>query len=123
MSKNNEYDAFDINLIPAIEMGLKFIPFTGAKGQLQNLVDLINYFPELEFYTDDINRAFDRLKIIPEINKALKAKPEGLFQIELAKEMNISGRIMAGITYDMEKAKMIDRSKINNKILIKLKEV
>jgi hypothetical protein len=116
-----EWGVFDIKEIPAIEKGLRFLPIISAKGQLQNLVDFINYFPELEMYRDQIEGAFGRLDIVQKINKELALTTEGYKQTELAKKINVDGRTLSFITYDMEKAKLIEKENIKNRVILKPK--
>ena len=109
-----EYGSFDISGIPAIEIGSTFWAVYGAKGQLLNLKEVIDYFPELEPWKEVIEQAFTRKDVASKIYEHVK-EYEGCLQKELKKALEFDdGRLISTTVHYMESVGKIERSKVGN---------
>ncbi len=108
------YKKFDIVSIPAIEIGSTFWAIYGAEGQLDNIKEIVYYFPELEPWKEEIDTAYYMKGLASTIYKYVKENP-GIEQKSLKKMLNIDdGRVIANVCYHMELTNKLKRKKVGN---------
>ncbi|MFQ6062919.1 MAG: hypothetical protein ACE5J9_07065 [Methanosarcinales archaeon] len=109
-----EFGSFDIKSIPAIEFGSTFWAIYGIEGQLLNLKEVVDYFPELKPWREIVERAFTMKDLASRIYKYVKDN-EGCLQKELKKALEFEdGRLISNVVYYMELTGKIERRKTGN---------
>lgn len=83
----NSYGKFDIKTIPAIDFVLPHLAIRGNIGQIKNIQDIVNFFPELNNWKDTVEKAFLMQKLASKIYAYLKDNPDTL-QKDLKKHIN-----------------------------------
>jgi len=107
-----EYGAFDIQGIPAIEVGSIFWAIYRAEGQLLNLKEIVECFPELEPWKETVKKAFLIKDIASKIYQYVKNN-QGCLQKGLKKSLGIEdGRLISNTIYYMELVGKVKRKKI-----------
>lgn len=106
-----EFGSFDINSIPAIELGSTFWAIYGIEGQLLNLKEVIDYFPELKPWEGIVERAFTMKDLASRIYQYVKNN-DGCLQKDLKKALEVEdGRLISNAIYYMELIGKIERKK------------
>jgi len=74
MYENLRWGSFHIKSIPIIEYGLKY--YQGLKNpvKIKDLKELIDFIPELHFYSDEANESFDFCLLLPQLMDFIKSK-------------------------------------------------
>jgi len=109
-----EYGTFDINSIPAIELGSIFWAIYGLEEQLINLKEIVEYFPELHPWREIIEEAFIMKDLAFKICQYVRDN-EGVLQINLKKALGVkNGRMVSRVVHYMELAGKMKRKKIGN---------
>jgi hypothetical protein len=109
-----EFGRFDIKSIPAIELGATFWAICGAEGQLFNLKEVVEYFPELESWKETIEKAFTMKDLSFKIYSYVKDN-EGCLQKDLKKVFGVEdGRLISYIIYYMELGGKLERKQTGN---------
>jgi len=109
-----EFSVFDIRTIPAIEIGSIFWAIYGAEGQLLNIKEVVEYFPELEPWKKTIKKAFIIKELVPKIYQYVR-RNKGCLQKELKKGLCAKdGRIVSNVVYYMELIGKLERKKMGN---------
>ena len=67
----NSYGSFDIKTIPAIDFVLPHLAVSGNMGQIKNIQDIVNYFPELSKWKEVVDATLIMKKLASEIYKYL----------------------------------------------------
>lgn len=83
-----EWGSFDIKSIPAIELGSIFYAIYGLRGQLLNLKEIVEYFPELELWKKTMEKAFAMRELASRIYQHVKDN-EGCLQKELKEALGV----------------------------------
>ncbi len=108
----NSYGSFDIKTIPVIDWVLPHLAVKGNIGQLRNIKDVVDYFPELSKWKEEVDKAFELQKLASKIYSYLKDNPETL-QKDLKKFIDYpDGKLIANVVHYMEVQGKIKRSKI-----------
>ena len=116
------YGSFDIKTIPAIDWVLPHLAVRGNIGQLKNIKDVVDYFPELEKWKVEVDKAFIMQKLASKIYNYLKNQPDTL-QKDLKKLINFpDGRLIANVVYYMEMQGKIRKSKVGKFVSLSLVE-
>ncbi|QCX39567.1 hypothetical protein FF125_14370 [Aureibaculum algae] len=114
------YNSFDIKTIPAIDKGLIYFSVNGIIGQLKNIADIVEFFPELKFYKFHVDLAFKRAKLSSKIYNQIKNNGD-CQQSKLKNKLELSdGRFIATTINYMIKAKKLDKYKIGKETFIKI---
>jgi len=109
-----EFGTFDIKSIPAIEVSSIFHAIYGEEGQLLNLKEVVEYFPELEPWKKTIEEAFVIEGLASKIYQYVKAN-EGCLQKELKKALGVEdGRLVSRVVYYMALVGKLERKKLGN---------
>ncbi len=105
---------FVVSSIPAIEEVLPHYAILGYVGQIENIKEVVTYFPELSFLKPKVEKAFEMRILSSKIYEYIKENP-GTLQKNLKKKLNYNdGRIISNVIYYMEIHKKIQRKEINN---------
>lgn len=116
--EKKEYGSFKIKGIPAIDYGLRYFSVHGIKGQIDNIKDIVDYFPELEMHKKDVEEAYVRKDLSSKIYKIAKDNPD-ILQSSLKKEIGFDdGRFISNTVKYMEDAGLVKRKKEDRKIFI-----
>ncbi|MCG2724684.1 MAG: hypothetical protein L6420_00275 [Elusimicrobia bacterium] len=114
ISEKEEYGAFNLSTIPALEFVLPHYAVKNLKGQIKNIEEIVNHFPELSPWRDDVEKAKEMTKIASTLYKHIKENP-GTIQKNLKKEISYdNGKLIANTLYYMELNKKIQKEKYNN---------
>lgn len=106
------YGSFDIKTIPAIDWVLPHLAVKGNIGQLKNIKDVVDYFPELSKWKEEVDKAFEMQKLASKIYSYLKDNPDTL-QKDLKKLIEYpDGKLIANVVHYMEAQGKIKKSKI-----------
>lgn len=109
-----EFGTFDIKSIPAIEISSIFHAIYGEKGQLLNLKEIVEYFPELEPWKKTVEEACAMKELSSRIYQHVKDN-EGCLQKELKKKLGIEdGRLISRTVYYMALVGKLDRKPLGN---------
>jgi hypothetical protein len=109
-----QYKTFDISSIPAIEIGSTFWAIYGDEVQLNNIKEIVYYFPELEPWKEEIDNSYYIKDLASKIYNYVKENP-GVEQKSLKKMLNVDdGRIIANVCYYMELTNKLKRRKVGN---------
>lgn len=109
-----EFGTFDIKSIPAIEIGSTFWAIYGAEGQLLNLKEVVEYFPEIEPWKETIEKAFTMKELASRIYRYVREN-KGCLQKELKKALGVEeGRLVSNVVYYMELVGKLERKKVGN---------
>lgn len=96
-----EFGTFDIKSIPAIEVSSIFHAVYGERGQLLNLKEVVEYFPDLEPWKETVEEAFVMQELASRIYQHVKDN-EGCLQKELKKALGVEdGRLVSRVVYYM----------------------
>ena len=60
---------FNIESIPAIEYSLPHLAIIGATGQIENIKEIVDYFPELTRWKPMVEKSFEMRKLASQIFK------------------------------------------------------
>ena len=74
----DSYDTFDIKTIPAIDWVLPHFAVRGNIGQLKNIKDVVDFFPELANWNEEVEKAFLMQKLSSKIYSYVKEHPDTL---------------------------------------------
>lgn len=116
-----EYGRFDIKGIPAISYGLNYFSIFGKYGQLKNIQELVNKFPELRnIHQKEVDEAFERAELSSKIIQFVKKNPncKQVALKELSDSLNYS-MITTTVNY-MIKADMIKKTNVKNRVRLKI---
>ena len=109
-----EWGSFDIKSIPAIELGSIFYAIYGLRGQLLNLKEIVEYFPELEPWKKTMEKAFAMRELASRIYQHVKNN-EGCLQKELKEALGVEdGSLISNVVYYMALVGKLDREKQGN---------
>ena len=109
-----EFGAFDIKSIPAIELGLIFHAINGDEGQLLNIKEVVEYFPELQPWKKNIDEAFLMKDLTSKMAAYIKSN-EGCLQKDLKKILGVEdGGMLSRIAHYMESTGKLERKKSGN---------
>lgn len=109
-----EVGTFDIESIPAIETGAIFWAIYGAEGQLLNIKEVVEYFPELEPWKEHVKHAFAIKELASKIYQYMREN-KGCNQKELKKALGVEdGRLISNAVHYMELVGKVKRKKMGN---------
>lgn len=98
-------------VIPAISEATIFQAINGARGQLENILELVKFFPEIHDYIPGVEKGFVMLELAAKIRKHLSKSP-GALQDKLKKPLGFNdGRLISGVVHYMELAGQLERKK------------
>ena len=100
--------------VPAIWYACRLLPITGAKGQLENLRELVAFLPPISYYSESVNLAIESIETVKTIRSYLKDNP-GTKQNQLKKAIEYNdGRYLSQLVKDMEHMGQLERRKSGN---------
>ena len=100
--------------VPSIYYACRFFPITGAKGQLQNILELVEFLPAIHDYRDCVHLAISSIEIVRSIRSHLTDNP-GTKQNKLKKALGYEdGRYLSQLVKDMESLGQLERRKSGN---------
>lgn len=91
-SNVQQYGSFDIGKIPALEFFGEYAAKMSMDGQLQNAVDLIEYFPELEVMKPHVEKWMAIVEARKKLVPVIKENP-GILQSKLWKKADVDSKI------------------------------
>jgi len=96
---------------PAIYYACRFLPVTGARGQLENIRELVEFLPLLEDFRESVQLAIESIETVKTIRAYLAEHP-GTKQNQLKKALDYDdGRYLSQLVKDMEYLGKIERRK------------
>ncbi|NIA10484.1 MAG: hypothetical protein GWP10_12335 [Nitrospiraceae bacterium] len=100
--------------VPAIWYACRLLPITGAKGQLENIRELVTFLPPISYYSESVNLAIESIETVKTIRSYLKDNP-GTKQNQLKKAIGYNdGRYLSQLVKDMEHMGQLERRKSGN---------
>lgn len=100
--------------VPAIYYACRFFPITGARGQLENILELVEFLPEIGYYREGVEQAIESIETVKSIRACLTANP-GTKQNQLRKALEYDdGRHLSQLVKDMELMGQLERRKSRN---------
>jgi len=109
-------------VIPAIPEAIYFHAINGARGQLKNIQDIVEFFPELEDYQFTVEQGFVMLDVAARIRKHVGGNP-GCHQNKLKKVLEFDdGRLLSRVIHYMEVAGQLERKKSGKTYELYVKE-
>lgn len=117
-----QFGIFDIKGIPSIHYGLLYNSVLGNTGQLKNIQDIVNYFPDLHHYKPEVKESFLRKELSSKIYHYVKSNPN-CYQSDLKKVLNFNdGHFISNTIHYMEKIGKISKNKVGNKVQLNVKD-
>lgn len=114
ISEKKEYGTFVIREMPGIDTFAMLNAVMGNQGQLNNLKDIISFFPELKSWKPISERAFHIKNIVSKIYQYVKNN-EGCLQKNLWKSIGIEDKdFIREIVYHMDLMRKLNRKKVGN---------
>jgi len=105
---------FVVSSIPAIEEVLPHYAVLGQVGQIENVKEVVEYFPELSPWKNNVEKALEMKILASKIYDYVKENP-GTLQKHLKKKLDYNdGRLISNVIYYMEIHKKIQRKKTDN---------
>jgi hypothetical protein len=112
---------FLIKSIPAIELGLIFWAIYEDKSKIQKIQELVNKFPDLEPWIQNVDDAFNSFEMTGQILQLLE-KNSILKQTDIKKMIpEADGKKIANLVYYLSLLGRIERDKAGNSYNLKLK--
>jgi hypothetical protein len=111
ISEKIEFGSFKILGIPAIDSGLRINCLLGNRGQVGNIKELVDFFPELEsIYSEDLEVSLEFMEASTKFRKFLESK-NGVTKAEIKYSFpeNLD-TVLYGLSL-MERLKMVQVSK------------
>lgn len=109
-------------VIPAIGEATIFHAINGARGQLENILELVKFFPEIDYYIPVVEEGFMMLELAASIRKHLNESP-GALQNKLKKPLEFDdGRLISRVVHYMELAGQLERQKSGKTYKLYLRE-
>jgi len=100
--------------VPAIYYACRFLPITGGRGQLDNILELVEFLPEIDHYREGVQRAIASIRTVESI-RAYLTKNAGTKQNQLKKALAYDdGRYLSQLVKDMEHMGQLERRKSGN---------
>jgi len=119
--EKKKFGMFELKKIPSIEYGLIYNSILGNKGQLENIKDIVYYFPELHFLKPEVEKSFIRKDLSSQIYHYVKSNPNCI-QSELKNKLNYNdGKLISNTIFYMEKVGKITKTKIGDKVHLQIK--
>lgn len=95
--------------IPAITEATIWHAINGARGQLENVRDLVAFFPEVSDHLPGVEEGFVMLDMAGKVRKHLAEHP-GTLQDRIKKEIGVEdGRLLSRVIHYMELAGQVKR--------------
>lgn len=117
-----EMGSFLITSIPAIEYGCRLWAVMGVGGQLDNIKEMVEYFPELKPWRKDVEKAYIMKELASKIYKYLKVNNSCL-QKDLKKILEYNdGRLIASTVHYMTVVGKIEKKDRGNTNLLTIKQ-
>lgn len=108
--------------IDSIYYACRFLPHIAARGQLENVRELVEFFPQLRSYRETVEVAFQSIETIKAIRAHLEDNP-GTKQNRMKKALNYEdGRHLSLLLKDMETMGQLERRKSGNTYELYLQE-
>ena len=86
--------------VPAIYYACRFLPITGGRGQLDNILELVEFLPEIDHYREGVQRAIASIRTVESI-RAYLTKNAGTKQNQLKKALAYdNGRYLSQLVKD-----------------------
>lgn len=108
------YGSFDLGSIPALEEPLSYYAVNGHGGQIQNIEEIVDFFPELSGWKELVDSAKETATLSARLLKTIKENP-GTLQKDIKKLINVEdGKKVANVLYYMELYGKIRKEKSGN---------
>jgi hypothetical protein len=108
------YGSFDLGSIPALEEPLSYYAINGHGGQIKNIEEIVDFFPELSAWKEVVNGAKETASLSASLMKVVNDNP-GTLQKDIKKLINIEdGKKVANVLYYMELYGKIRKEKSGN---------
>ena len=108
------YGSFDLGSIPALEEPLSYYAINGHSGQIKNVEEIVNFFPELSAWKEAVNGAKETASLSTSLMKAVKDNP-GTLQKDIKKLIDVEdGKKVANVLYYMDLYGKIRKEKSGN---------
>lgn len=120
VEQKHSYGSFDIKGIPAIEEVLPHYAVIGARGQIENVRDIVWFFPELSPWKKEVENAERMRKIASDVYKFVKNNPDAV-QKDLKQNISESdGRFISNVVYYMALHNIVLRVKKGNSYTLRI---
>lgn len=108
------YGSFDLGSIPALEEPLPYYAINGHGGQIQNIEDIVSFFPELSAWKELVTSSKETANLSSRLIKAITENP-GTLQKDIKKLIGVEdGKKVANVLYYMELYGKIRKEKSGN---------
>jgi hypothetical protein len=95
--------------IPAIPEALAFHAINGARGQIENIREIIEFLPDLQPYLFGVEESLKMLALAASVREHLAEQP-GTLQKDFKKAIGATdGRLLSRVLHYMEVARQIER--------------
>ena len=106
-----EYRRFDIQSIPAIEIGCQYWSALGEHGKLLQVKHVVDSIPEIKAgWGEKVDQALENENLSKKLKYFIAHNP-GFLQNKLGKALNVSGRITSQLVHVLENMDIIIRVK------------
>lgn len=106
--------------VRAISFACRLLPIVGARGQIENLKEAVDYFSELGMYSESVQLALESIDTVQSIRIHLRTNP-GTKQNQLKKAIDHDdGRHLSQLVKDMENLGQLERRKVGNTYELRL---
>lgn len=107
------WNSFNIKKIPVIEDALIYYTFKGMNEKVNEIYELVNYFPELSMYCEEANDYLKLSNLLPTLLEYIKEK-NGVKTIELKDVFEEDYELIKSKMYYLGKFGILNVSKIGN---------
>ncbi|HKK21705.1 MAG TPA: hypothetical protein VJ983_09550 [candidate division Zixibacteria bacterium] len=109
-----QFGVFGLQSIPAIELGATLHAILGSRGQLANIKDVVDFFPELEPWRAVVEKAFLMGRLAEEIVTHIGSNP-GALQKNLKKTLTgYDSRLISEVVFYLNICGKLRREKSGN---------
>jgi hypothetical protein len=116
----HDFGSFDLKSIPAIEIGLIFWAVFENRSKITKIQNLVNQYPDLEPWKNNVNESFETLDLVNKIMGLLKESSIKQNEIKLMIGQ-IDGKKVSNILYYLDLIGKVERVKNGNTYEVKIK--
>jgi hypothetical protein len=116
----HDFGSFDLKSIPAIEIGLIFWAVFENRSKITKIQNLVNQYPDLEPWKNNVNESFETLDLVNKIMGLLKESSIKQNEMKLMIGQ-IDGKKVSNILYYLDLIGKVERVKNGNTYEVKIK--
>lgn len=111
--EKRKWGSFHIKSLPAIEKGLLYCSLLGNCEKLNDIQSIIDFFPDLNFYREEIHESIKFCNILPELMEFIKEK-KGITVNDIKEKFVEDYYLIKNRMYYLSKIGKLKKSKIKN---------